>query len=93
MLNIEGDWLKWTPKVIPKLKATIDGIRGSYAGEYTVLKGRVQPNGRGMFETSDKLILGCVKNDRWAEGCHQIVVFKKKKQFRVCFIQKLRSGA
>ena len=45
-----------------------------------------------MFETSDKLILGYVRNGRWAEGSHQVVVFKTKPQFRVQFIQKLRSG-
>ena len=59
VLNFEGDWFKWT-HIIPKLRATIDGVRGSYAGECTFSKGRGVPNGRGMFETSDKLILGYV---------------------------------
>ena len=90
--NFEGGWLEWKHCITSKLRATIEGVAGSYAGECTSNK-RIVPNGRGMFETSDKLILGYLTNGRWAEGSHQIVVFKKKKQFRVCFIQKLRSGA
>lgn len=53
---------------------------------------KVVPHGRGIFMNKDKWILGYVSHGHWADGSPQIVIIKKKNEFRVVRFYKKRDG-
>ena len=60
------DWLEWDPKSsTTKFKTTVNGVKGWFIGEYGGINDERYPNGRGIFEQSDKFILGYLKNGKW----------------------------
>jgi hypothetical protein len=50
------------------------------------------PYGRGLFENSDKIILGYVEDGEWVLGTQRIVILVKEKKFRVHWLIKTRNG-
>ena len=48
------------------LNQKISDSEGTYYGEWQVINSVKTPNGRGLLECADKLILGHIKNGEWA---------------------------
>lgn len=61
----------------------ISGNEGVYLGEWQTVDKLDQPTGRGILDCEDKWILGYTEKGEWILGSQQIVILKKKNEFRV----------
>ena len=74
------------------VNVTIDGSFGVYYGECQLINNQWTPQGRGIFDCFDILILGYVRDGYWAFGSDRIVVNKVANIFSTQRAVQLRSG-
>ncbi len=71
---------------------TIGDKFGTYYGEWSEKNQLAVPDGRGVLDCTDELILGYVVKGKWGVGSNRMVVYRNVPIFGSHILEKSRDG-